>query len=170
LILVYTGNGKGKTTAAFGLALRVIGGGGRAVVIQFLKGRKGVGEFRAQRMLPGLKVAQFGRAGFVDPRKPRPADFARARRGLEAAKKALSSKRPPELLVLDEANVALAFGLLGEGEVLALLDSAPEGTDVVLTGRGAPKSVIRRAELVTEMREAKHPFGGGVLARKGREF
>lgn len=169
MIHVYTGEGKGKTTAAFGLALRAVGSGKKVVVVQFLKGRKDVGEYKMGNKLQGMEVHQFGRPDFVDPLKPLPIDFELAQEGLRFAKKCMEEK-PPDLLILDEVNVALKFGLLKVNDVLALMRNAPVKMELVLTGRHAPAEVIEKADLVTEMKEISHPFEEGVPAREGVEF
>jgi len=169
MIQVYTGEGKGKTTAAFGLALRALGNGKKVVIVQFMKGRKDVGELKMGAKLQGLEIHQFGRPEFVDPMNPLPIDFELAKEGLKFAQRALKEKKP-DLLILDEVNVALKFGLLKTADVLALLKSAPKNMEIVLTGRGAPKEIIEKADLVTEMKEVTHPFESGVPAREGVEF
>jgi cob(I)alamin adenosyltransferase len=165
LVQVYTGEGKGKTTAAFGLALRAAGRGLRVKVIQFLKGRES-GEVIAARRL-GIEVAQFGGPGWVDLKNPAPSEHERAAQALAAAREALGAV---DLLVLDEANVALAAGLLQVEEVLELLEGRPQGVEVVLTGRRAPVELVARADLVTEMLAIKHPYAEGVSAREGIEY
>lgn len=169
MIEVYTGEGKGKTTAAFGLALRALGNGKKVVIVQFMKGRKDVGEFRMGAKLQGLEIHQFGRPEFVDPMNPLPIDFELAKEGLKFAQRVLK-ERAPDLLILDEVNVALKFGLLKTSDVIALLKGAPKSMEIVLTGRGAPKEIIEKADLVTEMKEVSHPFHEGVPAREGVEF
>jgi cob(I)alamin adenosyltransferase len=165
LVQVYTGEGKGKTTAAFGLALRAAGWGLRVKVLQFLKGRKSGEVAAAERA--GIAVEQFGTAEWVNLESPTEADRQRAQAGLAAAREALDDV---DLLVLDEANVALSAGLLQLDQVLALLEARPQGVEVVLTGRGAPAALLARADLVTEMRQIKHPFQSGAAAREGIEF
>ena len=169
MIQVYTGEGKGKTTAAFGLALRALGNGKKVVILQFMKGRKDVGEFKMGTKIQGLEIHQFGRPEFVDPMNPLPIDFELAKEGLKFAQRVLK-ERKHDLLILDEVNVALKFGLLKTVDILALMKSAPKTMEVVLTGRGAPKEVIEKADLVTEMKEVSHPFQEGVPAREGVEF
>lgn len=135
-----------------------------------MKGRKNVGEYKAcvNRLSPECEIRQFGRKEFIDLKKPEPIDYELARNGLEFAKKAL--KKKPKLLVLDEINLATAIGLLNVEEVLNLLNDIPPSTVVILTGRKAPKKFIERADLVTEMREVKHPMHKGVPARRGIEY
>jgi cob(I)alamin adenosyltransferase len=168
-IQVYTGNGKGKTTAALGLALRAAGYGLRSYVGQFLKGQA-YGELAAVRKLaPLITIEQFGRKGFVHvTENADEEDIQRARSGLEKCRRAMLSGRYA-IVILDEVNVALHFRLLGTKDVLDLLAQKPAGVEVVLTGRYAPPALLKRADLVTEMREKKHYYAGGVRARTGIE-
>jgi len=155
-VYLYTGDGAGKTTNALGLALRSIGHGNKVVIVQFLKGRKDVGEFRIRTKLgPEYEIHQFGTEEFVDPKRLRPIDYEEARRGLDFAQTVL--ERKPNLLVLDEINLALAGGLLKIPDVLGLLQELPEETDVVLTGRFAPRELIDRADFVNVIVDVKHP-------------
>lgn len=168
-IQVYTGNGKGKTTAALGLALRAAGYGYRTYMGQFLKGQK-YGELASiKKLSPLITLEQFGRKGFLHvTEKPEDEDVRRARRGLQKCLKAMLSGIY-RIIILDEINVALYFKLLAEKDVLAFLGQKPDDIEVVLTGRYAPISIIRRADLVTEMREKKHYYSKGVAARPGIE-
>jgi cob(I)alamin adenosyltransferase len=168
LIHVYTGNGKGKTTAAVGQAIRACGHGARVVMIQFMKGRE-YGELRCADLLDNFEILQFGRDQFVDKSNPAQIDIEYARKGLNAAKE-IVEKGDCDLLVLDEINVALDFALLPVEEVLALLAGKPEQIEVILTGRNAPQEMIDIADLVTEMREIKHPYQLGIEMRKGIEY
>ena len=168
LVHLYTGNGKGKTTSAFGLALRTVGRGGRALIIQFMKNTPS-GEVLAAERVEGLEVRLFGAPGFVKPGEPRPEDVEKAREGIEAAREALRSG-DYRLVVLDEVNVAVAFGLLSEEEVVETVRSRHPETEVVLTGRYAPQSFYDLADYVTEFREVKHPYTRGISARPGIEF
>jgi cob(I)alamin adenosyltransferase len=166
-VQVYTGDGKGKTTAALGLALRASGHGMRTYIGQFIKGQPS-GELAALRDHPLVTVEQYGEAPFIRREDVTPEHIAHARRGLERARAAMVSGEYA-IVVLDEINVALWFGLLDEADVLAFLDDMPGGVEVVLTGRRAPEAIIRRADLVTEMRPIKHHFEQGVPARRGIE-
>lgn len=169
LIHLYTGDGEGKSITAFGLSLRALGHGYKVIIIQFMKGRKDIGEYKIRgRLGPKYEIYQFGREEFVNLEKPEPVDFELAQKGLVFAREAL--KRSPRLLILDEINLAVAIGLLKLEDVLKLLDNIPSYTTVVLTGRMAPRELIDRADLVTEMREIKHPMKRGVPARKGIEY
>jgi len=168
-VQVYTGNGKGKTTAALGQSLRAAGHGLRSYIGQFLKGQT-YGELAAARKLrPFITIEQFGRKGFVHvTENPDEEDIRRARAGLEKCRRAMLSGRF-EIIVLDEVNVAIHFRLLDEKDVHSLLDQRPAGVEVVLTGRYAPASLLRRADLVTEMKDKKHYYARGVRARAGIE-
>jgi cob(I)alamin adenosyltransferase len=169
-VQVYTGDGKGKTTAAFGLALRAAGRGMRVWVGQLMKGLA-YGELAGAEMLKGLvSVEQHGSPECIPWRdEPRAEDVERARKGLDACKRALRSGEH-RIVVLDEACVALGFGLIEERDLLELIELRPPEVELVLTGRGAPQAVIDRADLVTEMRELKHPYAEqGLEARDGIE-
>jgi cob(I)alamin adenosyltransferase len=166
-VQVYTGDGKGKTTAALGLAFRAAGYGMRTYIGQFMKGQS-YGELEAARQLPGITVEQFGRENLVHVQTVTPEDTALARRGLERARQALTGGEY-DIVILDEVNVALYFGLLEVEDVLAVIDARPEKVELVLTGRRAPSEIIDRADLVTEMVEVKHYYRQGVGSRDGIE-
>jgi len=169
LIQIYTGNGKGKTTAALGLAMRAAGHGLRTYIGQFMKGQR-YGELAAAKALSAfIKIEQFGRKGFLHVNEnPGDEDIRRARIGLKKCRAAMLSKKY-RIIVLDEINVALDFKLLTEPEVREFLDAKPDDVELILTGRYAPLSLVRRADLVTEMREKKHYYAKGVKARIGIE-
>ena len=168
-IHLYTGDGEGKTITAFGLALRAVGHGYKVIIIQFMKGRKDVGEYKIrERLQPEYEIYQFGREEFGDRRNPDPVDKELGQTGLEFAREAL--KRKPRVLVLDEINLAVAAGLVKLEDVLKPLDEVPEETVVVLTGRHAPKELMEKADLVTVMEDVKHPMRKGVPARRGIEY
>lgn len=166
-VQVYTGDGKGKTTAALGLALRAAGHGMRTYIGQFMKGQT-YGELLALRDCPLITIERYGDVRCIRREEVTPDHVAQARRGLERAREAMRSGRY-DIVVLDEANVTIWFGLLTIEEVLAFLDQRPDHVEVVLTGRRAPQELIERADLVTEMREVKHYYQQGVAARKGIE-
>jgi cob(I)alamin adenosyltransferase len=168
-VQVYTGNGKGKTTAALGLAFRAAGRGLRTFMAQFLKGRP-TGEIEAaKRLAPLIRIEQFGRQGFITIREgPGDEDRERAAAGLVRAREAMLSGEY-RIVILDEVSTAVHFKILPEREVLDLIDRRPAGVELVLTGRYAPASFIDRADLVTEMTPVKHYFDRGVKAREGIE-
>jgi len=168
-IQVYTGNGKGKTTAAFGAALRAAGQGLKTYIGQFLKGRN-YGELAViDKLTPWIEVEQFGRKGFIHVTKdPDVLDFQKAKSGLQKCLAAMVSGKY-HIIVLDEVNVALHFKLITEKDIHDFLDKKPENVEVILTGRYAPDSIVERADLVTEMKEIKHYYQKGVKARRGIE-
>jgi len=165
---VYTGDGKGKTTAAFGLALRAAGHGKRVFVGQFMKGQP-YGEIAALAENPLVDVEQFGTAGCIRMDEVSDGHVGRARDGLERARHALR-EGGYDVVVLDEIDIAIWFGLLTVSDALRMIDERPPQTELVLTGRRAPREIVERADLVTEMREVKHYYRQGVLARAGIEF
>lgn len=166
-IYLYTGNGAGKTSNALGLALRSVGHGHKVIMIQFMKSWKNTGEFKIQTKLKNLyEVHLFGRKKWVDPKNPSPQDRKIARKGLEFAETALKEK--PNLLILDEICLACAWKLLEVDEVVDLLKKIPSKTDVVLTGRNAPKELIDRADFVNEIVDVKHPKK--IPATKGIQY
>lgn len=169
LLQVYTGDGKGKTTAAFGLAMRAVGKGFTVFIVQFLKGRH-YGELEAARMLSDrLKVVQSGLDSFVKKDEPTVEDLRLARRGLETAREAIMSGEY-DIVVLDEVNVAIHLGVLEVEDVLPLIDERPPGVELVLTGRYAPEEFLERADIITEMKNVRHCFDKGVPMREGIEF
>jgi len=186
LVQVYTGDGKGKTTAAFGLALRAVGAGFRVLMVQFLKTVKRYGEIEgARRLAPQLKVVQHGtpcshpeytpdqceecRACHTVLSNPQPADLEAAREGLRFGRDEMLSGRW-DIVILDEINIAARYGIVPVADVLRLIDDKPAGVELILTGRGAPAKLIERADYVTEMRHVKHPYDRGIIARKGIEY
>lgn len=167
MIQVYTGCGKGKTTAALGAALRASGAGLKVYICQFLKG-KYYCELAALKKLKNIKVDQFGTSCFVG-RKPSKKDIDLARAGLKAASKAIL-KKSYDLIILDEINVAVKLGLLKLGDVIEIIDKLPGRTELILTGRYAHPKIMKIADLVSEIKEVKHYYNKGVKARKGIEF
>jgi len=167
-VQVYTGDGKGKTTAALGLALRASGHGMRTYVGQFMKGQL-YGELEALCDHPYITIEQYGDVRCIRREEVTPEHVAQAQRGLTRAREAMLSGQY-DLVVLDEVNVSIWFGLLEVAAVLAFLDEKPERVEVILTGRRAPQELIERADLVTEMREVKHYYERGVAARRGIEL
>ncbi len=168
LVMVYTGDGKGKTTAALGLALRCSGHGGRVMVVQFMKGRT-YGELKAAKLLPGLEILMAGRDVFVNKKNPEKIDVEMAREGFDRAAKYVNSGEY-RMVILDEMNVALDYGLIDIKPVLQLIKKRPPGVDLVFTGRNAPEALMEAADLVSEVREIKHHYREGVAARAGIEY
>jgi len=169
LVLVHTGNGKGKTTAAFGQALRAVGQGLRVCVIQFMKGRK-YGEFlAAERYLPNLTIHLSGLDSFVMRDKPAPVDIELARKGLDMAREAVSSGKY-DMVILDEINVAVDFKLIPLEEVINLIRNKPAALDLILTGRYAAPEIMELADTVSEVREIKHHYNAGIKDRAGIEY
>ncbi len=166
-VQVYTGNGKGKTTAALGLAIRAAGAGLRVFVAQFVKG-KTYSEHRALAKLKnGITLKIYGRSHFIHG-KPRPADIEAANRGLKEAEAAIKSRKY-DLIILDEANIAANLKLFPPSELVRLAEEKPASVELLITGRHASPKLTKMADLVTEMREVKHYYRRGVKARRGIE-
>ncbi|MHB8844992.1 MAG: cob(I)yrinic acid a,c-diamide adenosyltransferase [Nitrospirota bacterium] len=166
-VQVYTGNGKGKTTAALGLAIRAAGAGLKVFMAQFIKKRR-CSEHAALEAFGGMiTIRQFG-DGLLLGRKPSAADVRTAQKGMESARKAVISEEY-DLVILDEANVAAHYGLILVRDLLDLIEGKPTGVELVITGRYADKKMMDAADLVTEMREIKHYGKQGVKARRGIE-
>lgn len=169
LIQVYTGNGKGKTSAAFGLALRAVGRGMRVFMIQFIKGGFDYGELYVVDKLLNLTLKAFGRGKFVTEKPAGKEDVELAGQALALAEETIKGGRY-DVVILDEVNVALSLKLISLEKVLRLIKEKPKHVELVLTGRDAPEEIIEAADLVTEMREIKHPYKKGLPARKGIEY
>ena len=163
---VYTGNGKGKTTAALGLAMRATGHGLRVYMIQFMKGRINYGELETAKLIPNFTIKQFGRPDFVSKEQPDPEDIKLAQEGFNHAKDIIFSGEY-DIVILDEINVAMDFTLLSSAPVLSLLEERPPSVELILTGRNCPREIVKVADYVTEMLEIKHPYTEGTMARKG---
>ena len=169
LVQVYTGDGKGKTSAAFGLALRAVGRDLKVYVIQFIKGGFDYGELYVVKRLPNFKMETFGRGKFVIEVPPSKEDVKLAKEAFKLAKEVVSGGEY-DVVILDEINVALHLKLVGVDEVRDLIRNKPEHVELVLTGRDAPPEVVELADLVTEMREIKHPYTKGARPRRGIEY
>ncbi|MDR3289588.1 MAG: cob(I)yrinic acid a,c-diamide adenosyltransferase [Peptococcaceae bacterium] len=170
LIQIYTGGGKGKTTAVFGLALRALGQGLTVYIIQFMKGRGDGGEVKAlQRWAPDCRVENYGEPAFVRKGEAKAEDVAAAVKALRKAKEAVHSGQW-DLVILDEVINAVWFELLAEEELLAVLESKLAQVEVVLTGRNASEALKNKADLITEMVQIKHPYEKGIQARQGIEY
>ena len=167
---IYTGNGKGKTTAALGLMLRAVGNDFKVAMVQFLKGNTDSGEIKLiEERFPEIEAYQFGTDHFITKNNIKEEDRKEAENGFLKVKELIESNEF-DLIVLDEINVAMYFGIIDEKEVIELIQNKPENLELVLTGRYAPKEIINLAELVTEMKDIKHPYNNGFQARKGIEF
>lgn len=166
-IQIYTGTGKGKTTAALGLALRAAGHGLRTYFAQFMKGQA-YGEITSVRLIPEITIEQFGKDTFIHIDHATPEDIQMASQGLEKAAQAMMSGTY-QIIILDEINVAIHFKLLTLTQVLNFLCQKPPAIELVLTGRRAPLELIEKADLVTEMVEVKHYYQKNVKARDGIE-
>ena len=167
-VYVYTGTGAGKTTNALGLALRSIGHKRKVIIIQFLKWWKNTGEYKVQKMLdPYYEIYQFGRRGWIGLGNLDEEDKMLAHKALRFAEK-IAQEKKPDLLVLDEVNLALYCDLLDGREVLRFLDKIPKKTDVVLTGRYAPNELLTRADFVNEIVDVKHPKE--MITTKGIQY
>ncbi len=174
MVQVYTGDGKGKTTAALGLALRAIGHGMRVHVVQFLKNPEMMGdrygEIKASKdMLPGLVIHSFGLPRWVKKDDITPEDREEARKAMNLAHDLVKDPKI-NVIILDEIFLALHFGLVSLEELLDFIDKRPAEKELVLTGRNAPPEIIEKADLVTEMRQIKHYYEKGASARKGIEY
>jgi len=169
MVQVYTGDGKGKTSAAFGLALRAVGRGLKVYVIQFIKGGFDYGELYIVEKIPNLKLATFGRGRFITEIPPSEEDSKLAREAFKLAKKVVKSGEY-DVVVLDEVNVALNLKMISIDAVTDLIKNKPKHVELILTGRYAPAQLIKIADLVTEMREVKHPYTQGASPRKGIEY
>jgi len=168
LIAVFTGNGKGKTTAALGVILRSLGHGRRVCLILFMKGNFPYGEQAILEKLPGVTLHRFGHLHFVDPGNVKEEERAEARRALDIARQAMQDGY--DLIVLDEVNIAVSWGLIDVEDLVRLIEEKPPHVDLVLTGRYAPQRLIELADLVTDMVEVKHPYKQGVKAKKGVDY
>jgi cob(I)alamin adenosyltransferase len=166
-IQVYTGNSKGKTTAALGLALRVAGAGLKVFIAQFIKKRQCSEHKALDRFKDLITIKQYG-TGFLKGGRPTKSEIEAARKGFEEVKNIISSKTY-DMIVLDEINIAIHYNLLNVEDIVDLLNSRPPNMEIVLTGRYADEKIIEIADLVTEMKEIKHYYKKGVKARKGIE-
>lgn len=169
LVLVYTGNGKGKTTAALGLCLRALGHNERVGFLQFMKGSKNYGEVKMASQLPNFTLVQSGQVSFVSYENPDPIDIQMAQDGFELARQWFEEDQF-DLIVLDEILVAVAFKLITVEQVIDLIKKRPLHLDLVLTGRYASSELLEIADTVTEMTEHRHAYHQGVEAKAGMEF
>jgi cob(I)alamin adenosyltransferase len=169
LVMVITGNGKGKTTSAFGQTLRAVGQGYRVAIIQFMKGRD-YGEVLAlKRCIPEVQIFQYGLDNFVVLENPAPGDVKIAQQGWQKASDLINSG-DYDMVVLDEINVVVKFGLISEDDVIKLITNKPPELDIILTGRYASDRIIQIADMVSEILEIKHQYNEGMEARAGIEY
>lgn len=170
LIEVYTGDGKGKTTAALGLAMRAMGYGLKVVMIQFLKGGDEPGEVRFAKKLGSLlEWHRFGTGEFIINRRPTDKEVALAREGLALAERVFLDNTG-DVLILDEISHAINLGLVKTADVLSLIDKKPKRVELVMTGRDFPQEILNRADLVSEVRMIRHPYNDGIPARQGIDY
>ena len=183
LVQIYTGYGKGKTTAALGLGLRAAGHGMKVLMVQFMKTVRYYGELEAvKKLAPNFEIVQKGKpcsrpeadcmeceACFVHPEKPEPEDISAARDAVQFCADVLR-KAEHDIVILDEILYAIKFGLIDHGDVVKLVKMKPPEMELILTGRDAPQEILDLADLVTEMRPIKHPYQQGITARKGVEY
>ncbi len=169
LVQVYTGSGKGKTTASLGLALRASGHGWIVKMISFMKGDPNYGEVLAAQHIPNFELIQSGLPTFVKKGQPSDEDLRLAREGLSKAKQYVRNE-VIDLVILDEINVAVDYGLIPLNDLMSLIDEKASSQELVLTGRYAHPDIVKRADLVSEILEIKHPFQQGIKCREGVDY
>ncbi|HAJ33450.1 MAG TPA: cob(I)yrinic acid a,c-diamide adenosyltransferase [Candidatus Atribacteria bacterium] len=168
LIQVYTGGGKGKTTAALGLALRAVGRNMKVLIVQFMK-KWDYGELHSVKLIPNITLETFGTKEFVYKGKAKKIDYEEAKNAFSFGIEGMQSG-DYDIVIFDELNMALYYELLDLKEVVEKLKRKPDNVEVVITGRRAPEEIIEIADLVTEMKEIKHPYQKGIEARRGIEY
>ena len=169
LVHVFTGDGKGKTSAALGIALRALGHGLKVYLAYFMKGDYPYGERVALSKFPTVKLESFGTTEFIDPGNVKPEEIGLIRQGFEVASQAVLGGSY-DLVILDEVNLAVAWKLVGLDELISLIEEKPPQVDLVLTGRSADSRLVALADLVTEMVKIKHPYDKGIQARRGIDY
>jgi len=169
LVQIFTGDGKGKTSAALGIVLRALGHGLRVYFVFFMKGDYPYGERNILSQLPNVTMASFGSDKFINPADIKPEEIEQARQALAAAREAMLSGNY-DLVVLDEVNLAAAWKLVELNKVIQLVKDKPQNVELILTGRQTDTELIKLADLVTEMVKIKHPYDEGVRARKGIDY
>ncbi len=168
MLHIYTGDGKGKTIAALGMALRMVGAGKKALLAQFLKDGQS-SEIKAIRKIKNFDIKSFGRKGFFTKKTLTKKDFDLAKQGFNFVQKQIANKKY-DLIILDEINAVINLELIKANDLSKLIKKAPRKTEIVLTGRNAPKEILKIADLITEMKEKKHYFKRGIKARRGIEY
>lgn len=169
MLHIYTGNGKGKTTAAVGQAIRALGHKYKVIMIQFMKGDPNYGEIKTLKKIRNIKVIQSGLPTFVEKSNPSKEDLKLAKKGFTLAKKVLKEQKY-QMVILDELNVAIDYGLIPLKEAVQLIKNCPKNTELILTGRYARQELIDLADLVSEIKEIKHPYQKGFVSRKGIDY
>ena len=172
LVIVYTGNGKGKTTAALGLAIRAVGYEHKVCMLQFIKGSWHYGEMDSSKKLePNFELIAIGKGfvGILDDNSPREEQEKYAAEALRICREKINSGNY-DVVILDEVNYAINLGLIDVQEIIKLIKEKPSNLDLVLTGRDVKEEIVELADLVTEMKEIKHPFKSGIKAKKGIDF
>ncbi|MFX0091250.1 MAG: cob(I)yrinic acid a,c-diamide adenosyltransferase [Candidatus Hodarchaeota archaeon] len=168
LIHIISGDGKGKTTSALGMALRAAGHGFKTLIIQFMKKGWSYGELETAKLIPNIEIIQFGTPEFVDKNNPKPIDVEEAKKGLGRSKDAM--KEGWDIIVLDEINIVLEWNLIQLSEIISLVKSKPQNLELILTGRYAHPELVELADYYTKIESIKHPFQKQQLARKGIEY
>ena len=172
LVIVYTGNGKGKTTAALGLAIRAVGYEHKVCILQFIKGSWHYGEMDSSKKLePNLELIAVGKGfvGILDDNSPREEHEKYAAEAVRICREKIFSEKY-DVIILDEVNYAINLGLIDVQEIIKIIKEKPSNLDLVLTGRDVKEEIVELADLVTEMKEIKHPFKSGIKAKKGIDF
>ena len=172
LVIVYTGNGKGKTTAALGMALRAIGYDHKVCMLQFIKGSWHYGEMDSSKKLePNFELIAVGKGfvGILDDNSPREEHEKYAAEAVRICREKIFSEKY-DVIILDEVNYAITLGLIDVQEIIKIIKEKPSDLDLVLTGRDVKEEIVELADLVTEMKEIKHPFKSGIKAKKGIDF
>jgi len=169
LVYVFTGDGKGKTSTALGVALRALGHGLKVFIVYFLKGDYPYGERRILSQLPNIAFTSFGSKAFVDPENIKPEEIEQAKQGLAAAREVILHGNY-DLVVLDEVNLAVAWKMIELDEVISLIKNKPQNMELILTGRKANTELVKLADLVSECIKIKHPYDKGELGRKGIDW
>jgi cob(I)alamin adenosyltransferase len=172
LVIVYTGNGKGKTTAALGMALRAIGYDHKVCMLQFIKGSWHYGEMDSSKKLePNFELIAVGKGfvGILDDNSPREEHEKYAAEAVRICREKIFSEKY-DVIILDEVNYAITLGLIDVQKIIKIIKEKPSELDLVLTGRDVKEEIVELADLVTEMKEIKHPFKSGIKAKKGIDF
>ena len=169
LVQIFTGDGKGKTSAALGTVVRALGKRLRVCIVVFMKGDYPYSEWAFLSQVPGIEIARYGFNTFTNPDDVKPEEKEQAEKALAHAREAMLGGKY-DIIVMDEVNVASGWGLIRVDDVLALLDDRPSNVELILTGRDADARLIERADMVSEIKKIKHPYDKGILARKGIDY